>query len=490
MFLDNNERELIVLIKSGKEVNGINEKYIEIIKKSSVYLTKDGDPDERHAVSGKIYRVLDEKIGWYMIEFGRIKGWVPSECCKVLDYSPLLKMTVAWDAVRDKQSNKEHYQRYINKSSYEQGLDVISPTWFTREGDAEDQDSIKLVDKSDREYVKLAHSNGYEVWGLIADFNYDRNYAVYTNPELVKREIRSIVEHAVSLDLDGINIDFEGFGSRCREHFSSYVRDLSRELKKHNMVVSIDVTKESDSDAWGKCYDRLEISKYVDYIALMAYDEHGRLNVFPGSTGSLPWVEEAIVELLEKGIPREKLLLGVPFYTRDWMVRELEVNETSVIVSKWEGIALYERPDKDSKKMDLQPKTVLKYLDQKNDWYQVEKEGKIYYIPVQIATVIHPGETVYINEHVSALPSKNISVLIRRYEGTVTYDDRTKQDRVVYTDEAGFRHEVWVENTKSMDLRMKLIHQYHLPGIAAWMLTHENEEMWKVIKKNLKKKSD
>jgi spore germination protein YaaH len=51
----------------------------------------------------------------------------------------------------------------------------------------------------------------------------------------------------------------------------------------------------------------------------MTYDEHYSSSPVAGSVASLPWVEEAIVNTL-KEVPKEKVLLGVPMYTRVWVV--------------------------------------------------------------------------------------------------------------------------------------------------------------------------
>ncbi len=61
------------------------------------------------------------------------------------------------------------------------------------------------------------------------------------------------------------------------------------------------------------------MSKYVDYLAVMTYDEHYSGSPDAGSIASLPWVEEAIEATL-KEVPPSKLLIGIPLYTRIWTV--------------------------------------------------------------------------------------------------------------------------------------------------------------------------
>ncbi len=459
--------------------------YLRMTEKTPLYRAPGEGLNERHAVPGKVYEILQQVNGWANIRFGKIRGWIPEFTFEVCKKNPNYRLTVAWDYVAELKDNEAHYAQYINTDSFIQGLDVISPTWITREGDPKDTESIQVLGRGDREYVRRAHEHGYEVWGLIADFNYDRNFAVYHNPEIVKWEIQAIVGYALALDLDGINIDFEGFGSRCRKAYSAYVRELAARLREHNLWVSIDMTKESPSDAWGQCYDRVEIANDVDYLVLMAYDEHGRLDVLPGSTGSLPWVEEGIQELLGTGIPKEKILLGVPFYTRNWEERLVQAEKLSVLVNQWEGIALYETPDNLERNLPLSPGELLGLVEQRGEWFLIEKNNQHFYLPVSFGQILKPGETMYITRSVDPLPANGIQEILLSYEPRAEFDLGTGQERLTYLDESGSRHEIWVEDERSLAARINLVHKYDLPGIAAWMLTQEKQEMWTVIQRGL-----
>jgi spore germination protein YaaH len=78
------------------------------------------------------------------------------------------------------------------------------------------------------------------------------------------------------------------------------------------------------------CYDRRAIAAYADYIALMAYDQNGASSSRAGSVGDLPWVENALKKTLEE-VPAEKIILGVPFYTRVWQSKNGAVVKTSAV---------------------------------------------------------------------------------------------------------------------------------------------------------------
>ena len=65
----------------------------------------------------------------------------------------------------------------------------------------------------------------------------------------------------------------------------------------------------------------------------MSYDENGTWSEKGGSVASMPCVEEAI-KITLKEVPAEKLLMGVPFYTRLWEEKDGKVVKTSAIGMK------------------------------------------------------------------------------------------------------------------------------------------------------------
>ena len=454
--------------------------YIQVTKPLPILVN--GVLNERQAIPGKKYLVKKENKDSYQITIGNVTGEIPKVCCIDVAVKRKPKMTVAWLYGRD-----GHFDLpYNGLNASDLGLDVISPTWFHREGDPARPETIKVVSKGDREFVKSAHQKGYEVWGLIADFNADRNFTVFTSDALIEKEIEEIVSFAKDLHLDGVNIDFEGFGSRLREPYNRYVEKLSTRLKEEGFIVSIDVTKESDSDAWGKCYDRKTIAKFVDYVAFMAYDETGRLDTIPGSTGSLPWVEEGIQEFLAMGIEKERLLLGVPFYTRDWQEREIRADCESVLITAWEDVALYQAPQLTAVRHPVKAKTLLPLKSVKDGWFEVAKNGETLYLPIEKGRILKAFERLFIADKVEPLFAKDIAERKLKADGSVTFDAHCGQEKFVYTDACGKRHEVWVEDTTSLGKRLDLLLHYDLAGMAAWALNQEDPLMWDVIKEKLK----
>ncbi len=194
------------------------------------------------------------------------------------------------------------------------GLDVISPTWFEI-ADA----SGNLKNRADAEYVKWAHANGYKVWALFAN-NFDNPEATGAflgNTDARDNAIRQILAFASLYKLDGINIDFENINISDKQTLVQFVREISPFMREQGLVVSMDVAVPSLSENWSMCYDRKALAEAVDYLMLMAYDQHWSASPVAGSVSQLGWTESGLKSVL-KEVPAAKLILGMPFYSRLW----------------------------------------------------------------------------------------------------------------------------------------------------------------------------
>lgn len=195
------------------------------------------------------------------------------------------------------------------------GIDVLSPSWFIIENA---QGKIKTRHGSVK-YVRQAHNKGYQVWALITN-NFDPKMTskLLDNPLARKRVIAQMEQLAKDYELDGFNLDFENINQADKDKLTDFVQEISKALKPQGLIISIDVTIPSNSGYWSKCYDRKAIAEVVDYMMLMAYDEHGASSEVSGSVASLPWVEDGIQKTLQEGVPEAKLILGMPLYMRTW----------------------------------------------------------------------------------------------------------------------------------------------------------------------------
>jgi spore germination protein YaaH len=83
-------------------------------------------------------------------------------------------------------------------------------------------------------------------------------------------------------------------------------------------VVSVDNYTPASYNAF---YNLEEQGRVVDYVILMAYDEHYKGSDEAGSVSSLGFVKSGVEGVLAK-VPKERVVVGLPFYTRLWKVEK------------------------------------------------------------------------------------------------------------------------------------------------------------------------
>ncbi|HPJ21313.1 MAG TPA: glycosyl hydrolase family 18 protein [Clostridia bacterium] len=211
--------------------------------------------------------------------------------------------------------------QYINKTtppvedfiSHEE-ITVYSPTWFTvidSEGNMEN--------KSDLPYVQKVRELGAVIWPLVNNTFNDINMtsAILNDPDARDNVIRQLMAYAQLYELDGYNMDFENIYLRDRDAYTQFIRELMPYARAMGLVITVDVGIPGGSDNYSLCYDHRELSRTADYIMVMTYDQHWASSPVAGSQAQLVWVEEMINETLELVEPN-KLILGIPFYTRIW----------------------------------------------------------------------------------------------------------------------------------------------------------------------------
>ena len=126
--------------------------------------------------------------------------------------------------------------------------------------------------------------------------------------------IDSIMDTVREYGLDGINIDFEMLKLDSGVYFVQFLRELSVRCRLNNIVLSVD---NYIPEAYNAYYDIKEQGKIVDYVVIMGYDQHTAGLGESGSVSSLDWFTNALTATVELA-PPERVVMGVPFYTRLW----------------------------------------------------------------------------------------------------------------------------------------------------------------------------
>lgn len=215
------------------------------------------------------------------------------------------KVNMVWHQVTSTDANAYFADATANMTS----VNVISPTWFYLTDTSGNIASIASAD-----YVSQAHEKGLQVWGLIDNFTQEVSTTETLSSTAARQNIISqLIQAAQDVGMDGINVDFESLSEDVGTHFLEFLRELSIECHKNNLVLSVDNPVPEDFTSH---YDRAEQGRVVDYVIIMGYDEH-YVGSEAGSVASLPWVEQGIQDTLDE-VPAERVINAIPFYTRLW----------------------------------------------------------------------------------------------------------------------------------------------------------------------------
>ena len=236
------------------------------------------------------------------------------------------KVSLVWD----------YYSQYVQAPDRTgekiEGINVVSPTLFTLEklGKGDIYDNAK---SGGTKYIKWAKDQGYKVWAMFSnDSMIETTHEILIDYKLREKTINNIVDLAVKYGVDGINLDFENMYESDKEYYTRFVAELYPRLRDYNMNLSVDVTAPDGSATWSLCYDRYAISENSDYIVFMAYDQYGDSSKTAGTTAGYDWVSINLDKFI-RDIPREKIILGIPFYTRLWKESNGKLELPSLVVN-------------------------------------------------------------------------------------------------------------------------------------------------------------
>jgi hypothetical protein len=149
-----------------------------------------------------------------------------------------------------------------------------------------------------------------------------------------QRAVRELVELAVDLGVDGINVDVELLDEADRDAYGEFLVALRAGLVAANPDARLSVATEAGLRGVGNAAEAAAAG--VDRLFLMGYDYHwsgsqpGASSPVERSDGlyDLRW---SIDRYVEAGVPRDRILLGLPLYGMSW--RTTGPDRTAPVVS-------------------------------------------------------------------------------------------------------------------------------------------------------------
>lgn len=157
-------------------------------------------------------------------------------------------------------------------------------------------------------FIKRAHAKNVKVLASIAGGGPHAYYARLLQNDKRKILINNLVSLVIKYNLDGIDVDLEG--DDIDENYENFVTDLHNALKLSNKLMTAAIA----TDYKDKLSDKA--LQQFDFLNIMSYDHTGPWRPQnPGQHSPYLMAEEDL-EYWNKTrlIPKEKLVLGLPFY--------------------------------------------------------------------------------------------------------------------------------------------------------------------------------
>ncbi|MCF0150191.1 MAG: hypothetical protein HUJ80_02140 [Firmicutes bacterium] len=214
----------------------------------------------------------------------------------------------------------------------EDGVDVVAPVWLHQivNGDG------NVESCGDRGFVDLCHERNKQVWICLTNDMTTKGSTNYTSAVLADEQLRrktvaQYLFYACLFDADGLNIDYEDVLTADGSNLTLFTAELYEYCSRLGLVLSSDVLIPTPGNL--KIYQYDKVIDSLDYLCAMTYDQHWSSSPQAGSVSDQTWYTQCIEDLLQY-CPGEKLLMGVPFYTRIWNVdaKGNKLGSTAVIM--------------------------------------------------------------------------------------------------------------------------------------------------------------
>ncbi|MCL6458369.1 MAG: S-layer homology domain-containing protein, partial [Gorillibacterium sp.] len=230
-----------------------------------------------------------------------------SSWAEELEAEPNERITIGWQY----DQTTAEYESNILKSN----VNTLSPRWYFVGG------AGTVTNYMDTSLITWAKQNDKQIWAMVGNrSDQEATHQMLSTPTARNAVIDQLAAMVSKYELAGLNIDFENVAPDDRGYLTTFITQLAAELHTLHAILSFDVSPDLGSD-WTEAYDYAALGKQVDYIVMMGYDEHYGESVNPGSVASLSYVQQSVNTLLQV-VSSQKVILALPFYNRDWTLKQ------------------------------------------------------------------------------------------------------------------------------------------------------------------------
>jgi spore germination protein YaaH len=228
-------------------------------------------------------------------------------------------------------SNPDSIRSFLAHSAQ---IDLLVPTWYQV-----DENGL-VTGAPDPTVQKRAKDEGLPVMPIVAMFNKKGFHALATNAGAQARLNDAMIRESKANGYTGFQFDFENVDWLDRDLLTELVKNSADAMHKAGLQLSIATVPNAPGypgsggfakwiyTDWRGAYDLAALTKSVDLICLMTYDQHTRWTV-PGPVAGWEWTVDNLNYALQT-VPKEKLSLGIPLYGYHWFTgAPIKENEAS-----------------------------------------------------------------------------------------------------------------------------------------------------------------
>lgn len=286
-----------------------------------------------------------------------------------------------------------------------------------------------------RDFIAKTQIMGAKFTITVAALNNDLITSILDDPQAQQTLINEIVQLLKINKLDGVTIDFEYFGEPETEYqtkFTEFSQNLSRAIKTETSHATLSLALMPRAARDKDIYDFPRIVPLYDRFIGMSYDYYGANADIAGPVAPMKGFKdnkyffdiETTYEDYEKFIPKNKLIMGVPYYGWDWAVVDGKTINSRTLPQ--------DNPNNSAE--------VISYGRMREDKSIISKQCK--------------------------------------------WDDYALATWCWYTNDNGVDHQAWFEDNKSLGIKFDFAKQQHLDGIAIWVLGYDKDypDLWNLLK--------
>lgn len=212
-------------------------------------------------------------------------------------------------------------------------IDTVYPFAFTVQNDGTIKDHAKLSAKEWKAFMKKARSEDVEIIPTVMTSDGAAIHNILAYSDSRARHIQAIVDMVEKGKFDGVDIDYEGKKADTKVWFSLFLLELKQALKSKVLSCTVEARTPPDSlyrevpavINYVNDYKTMDLA--CDRIVIMAYDQQRadiKANDARKGEPYIPvadplWVEK-VVKLTLESFSKEKIVLGIPTYGRQWAV--------------------------------------------------------------------------------------------------------------------------------------------------------------------------